>query len=108
MSKDKLSNILDEIEQAENKKIYRHKSKSIDDRLLRIINNNKKKNRNSTFKSKRNKIKKILYTPSKKMSFKSKIKEIVKILGDIKINKDRKIEEIKKTLYEPKKEDDYY
>ena len=69
MSKDKLSNILNEIEQAENKKIYRRKSKYIDDRLLRIINNNKKKNRNSTFKSKRNKTKRILYTPIKKEVF---------------------------------------
>ena len=35
-----------------------------------------------------------LYTPPKKELFKSKLKEIIKILYDSKIKKDRKIEEI--------------
>ena len=53
---DTLPNVLNEIEQAKNRKIYGYKSKSRDDRLLIIINNNNKENRNSIFKSKRNKI----------------------------------------------------
>ena len=110
LSRDKLPSILNEIEQARNRKIYGHKSMS-KDRLLRIINNNNKKNENSLydptrdclFKSKWNKIKRIFYTPLKKKPLKSKIKEIIKIIHNIKIKKDRKIEEIKKIFYESKK-----
>ena len=54
------------------------------------------------------KIKKILYRPSKKRDFKSKIREVIKIIYDLKIKNDRKIEEIKKILYDLKKEEDYY
>ena len=87
---DKLLKNLNDIEQA---KIYDDKTTS-EDRLLRIINNNNKENRNSIFKSKRlyelardslfklkrNKFKRSLYAPSKKTLFKAKIKEIRKIL----------------------------
>ena len=64
--------------------------------------------RKSLFKSKRNKSKKILYRPSKKRDFKSRIKQVIKILYDLKIKNDRKTEEIKNILYDPKKEEDYY
>ena len=104
-----------------------------DDKLLRIIHNNhngdgkstfksKKKEtknilykptKNNLFKLKREKIKKSLHKPSKKNIFKSKIVEIRKILHDSKINRNRKIEEIKKILYDPgniffKPEEDHY
>ena len=46
--------------------------------------------------------------PSKKKLFKSKIKEIIKILHDSKIKSDRKIEKIENIFYEPEKEADYY
>ena len=71
------------------------------DKLLRIINNNKKKNRNSIFKSKRGnkkvfmsqqkivflnrtygKLKRVFTCQQKKKLFKTKIKEIIKILYD--------------------------
>ena len=48
----------------------------------------------SLFKSEK-KIKKSLYKPSKKRLFKLKIKEIIKILHDSKIKRDKMTEEIK-------------
>ena len=107
------------------------------DKLLRIINNNNKRdknsffkskkeetkkglykptknNKNNTFKSKRKEIKKSLMKPSKKKILESIIKEIKEIFYDPITNRDEKIEEIKKkTLYDPKnnlikpKEDNY-
>ena len=87
-----LSNILNEIEEAKNRKIYGYRSKS----KSKIINNNNnnKENINSIFKSKRNKIERILCTPSEKKPLKPKIKEIIKILYDMK--KEKKTEKIKK------------
>ena len=54
------------------------------------------------FLNQKQKNKKSLYKPSKKKPFKSKIKEIIKILHDSKIKRDRKIEVIEKILYEPR------
>ena len=65
--------------------------------LINAINNKK-----IIFKSKRKEIKKSLMKPSKKKILKSIIKEIKEILYDSILDKDEKIEEIKKTLYHPK------
>ena len=65
------------------------------------------------FKSKRKEIKKSLMKFSKKKILKSKMKEIKEILYDPILDRDEKIEEIKKHLYDPKnnlfkpKEDNY-
>ena len=85
------------------------------DKLLRIINNNErdreslfklkkgetkkglyKPTKNSTFKLKREKIKKGIYRQAKKSLFESQIEEIKEILHDSIIDRDEKIDEIKK------------
>ena len=55
-----------------------------------------KNNRKSIFKSKRKEIKKSLMKPSKKKILKSKMKEIKEILYDPILDRDVKIEKIKK------------
>ena len=73
-------------------------------KLINTINTSEpaKNNRKNIFKSKR-KIKKSLMKPSKKKILKSKMKEIKEILYDVILDKDEKIEEIKKILHDPKK-----
>ena len=53
------------------------------------------------FKSKRKKVKKSLMKSSKQKIFKSKLTEIKEILDDQMLDRDEKIEEIKKILYDP-------
>ena len=53
------------------------------------------------FKPKRKEIKKSLMKPSKK-TLKSKMKEIKEILYDTILDRDEKIEEVKKNFYNPK------
>ena len=85
------------------------------DELINAINtlNPARISRKNIFKSKRKEIKKRLMKPSKKKILKSKIKEIKEILYDLILDRDAKIEEIKKNLYGPKnnlfkpKEDNY-
>ena len=66
--------------------------------LINAINTSKptKNNKNNIFKSKRKEIKESLMKPSKKKIFKSIIKEIKEILHDPIIDRNEKIEEIKK------------
>ena len=66
--------------------------------LINAINISKptKNNKKSLFKSKRKEIKESLMKPSKKKIFKSIIKEIKESLHYPIINRDEKIEEIKK------------
>ena len=101
---------------AKNRNVSDCKSMS-KDKLLGIINNNTnnkrdqesifkskkglyKPGRNSLFKLKREKIKKSLFKPVRKNLFKSKIEEIKEILHDPIINRNEKIEEIKKVSYD--------
>ena len=108
---------------AKNRNINGYKSMP-KDKLLRIIvknnnndNNDNKGDRKSLFKSKkgfyklptdslfklkREKIKKSLYKPGRKNLFKSKTEEIKEFLHDSIINRNEKIEEIKKILYDPR------
>ena len=55
------------------------------------------------FKSKRKEIKKSVMKSSKQKTLKSKMKEIKEILYDPILDRDEKIEEIKKNFYNPKK-----
>ena len=55
------------------------------------------------FKSKRKEIKKSIMKPAKKKTLKSKIKEIKEILYDPILDRDEKIEEIKKNFIIQKK-----
>ena len=98
MSKDELIDAINISKPAKNNKknIFKPKEKM------------KKKN---TFKQKRKEVKKSLMTPSKKKTLKSKMKEIKEILYDPILDRDEKIEEIKKSfiiqeknLFEPKKD----
>ena len=83
--------------------------------MINAINTSKptKDNKKNISKSKRKDIKKSLMNPSRKKILKSIIKEIKEILYDSILDRDEKIEEIKKTLYNPKnnlfkpKEDNY-
>ena len=80
------------------------------DKLLRIINNKNKRERKGLFKSKKEENKNTLFytkkgkhkkkslQASKKNLFKSKIEVIEEILYDLIINRDEKIEEIKKKV----------
>ena len=61
-----------------------------------------KNNRKNIFKSKRKEIKNSLMKLSKKKILKSKIKEFKEILYDPILNRDEKIEEIQKILYDSK------
>ena len=61
-----------------------------------------KYNRKNIFKSKRKETKESLMKPSKKMILKSRIKEIKENLYDLILDRDEKIEEIKKILYDSK------
>ena len=72
--------------------------------LINAINISKpiKNNKNNIFKSKRKEIKKSLIKPLNKKIFKSIIKEIKEILHDPIIDRDEKIGEIKKILFNPK------
>ena len=65
--------------------------------LINAINN-----KQIMFKSKRKEIQKSLMKPSKKKILKSKMKEIKEILYDPILDRDEKIEEIKKHFYDPK------
>ena len=83
--------------------------------LINAINISKptKNNEKNIFKSKRKEIKQSLMKPSKKKILKSIIKEIKEILHDPIIDRDEKIEEIKKNFYDPrnnlfKQEEDNY
>ena len=62
---------------AKNRNIDGYKNMS-KDRLLRIVNNSNKRNRNSIFKLKRDKIKKSLYKPTRNSLFKLKRKKEIK------------------------------
>ena len=86
------------------KSISGYKSMSKNE-LINAINTSEplKNNRKNIFKSKRKEIKKILMKPSKKKILKSKMNEIKEILYDLILDRDEKIEEIKKILYDPKK-----
>ena len=68
--------------------------------LINAINTSEpaKSNKKNIFKSKRKEIKNLLMKSSKKKVFKSKIKEIREILCDPILDRDRKIEEIKKNF----------
>ena len=72
--------------------------------LINKINTSEpaKNNKRNIFKSKRKEIEKSLMKPSKKKIFKSKIKEIKEIFFDPILDKDEKIEEIEKNLYDLK------
>ena len=72
--------------------------------LINSINKSEpgKNNRKNIFKSKREEIKKSLMKASKKKILKSKMKEIKEILYDPILDRDEKIEEIKKDFYDPK------
>ena len=83
--------------------------------LINAINTSKqtKNNKNNIFKSKRKEIKESLMKPSKKKIFKSIIKEIKEIVHDPIIDRNEKIEEIKKIIFDSrnnlsKKEEDNY
>ena len=70
-------------------------------------------NKKNIFKPKRKEMKESLMKTSKKMILKSIIKEIKEILHDPILNRNKKIEEIKKILYGPrnnpfKQEEDNY
>ena len=78
----------------------RNTFKSKREEIKKSLVNSLKKN---IFKSKRKEIKKSLMKPSKKKILKSKMKEIKEILYDSILDKDEKIEEIKKIDYSPKK-----
>ena len=67
-------------------------------KLINAINTSKsaKYNKNNIFKSKRKEIKKSLMKPSKKEIIKSIIKKIKEIPYDSILDRDEKIEEIKK------------
>ena len=65
-----------------------------------MYQNKQKKIKKYIFKSKRKEIKESLMTPSKKKIFKSKIKEIKEIRNDLIINRDEKIKEIKKIVFD--------
>ena len=73
-------------------------------KLINAINISKptKNNKKNVFKSKRKEIKESLMKPSKKKIPKSIIKEIKEIFHDPIINREEKIEEIKKILYDPR------
>ena len=72
--------------------------------LINVINTSEpaKNNRTNIFKSKRKEIKKSLMKPSKKKILKSKMKEIKEILFDPILDRDEKIEEIKKIIHDSK------
>ena len=80
---------------------YKSMSKN---KLINAINTSKptKNNKKNIFKSKRKEIKKSLMKPSKKKILKSILKEIKEILYGSILDRDKKIAEIKKTLYNPK------
>ena len=99
---------------AKKRSISGYKSMSKNE-LINAINISKptKNNKKNIFKSKRKKIKKSLMKPSKKKILKSIIKESKEILYDQMLDRDEKIEEIKKlfiiqkiNLFKPK-EDNY-
>ena len=69
---------------------------------MQSIHQKTTKNNKNIFKSKRKDIKKSLMKPSKKKIFKSIIKKIKEILHDPIIDSDKRIEEIKKILFDPK------
>ena len=64
------------------------------------ISESTKNNKNNIFKLKRKKIKKSLMKPSKKKIFKSRTKEIKEIFYDPILDRDEKIEETNKILYD--------
>ena len=72
--------------------------------LINPINTSElaKNNRKNIFKSKRKEIKKSLMKPSKKKILKSKMKEIKEILYDPILDRDEKMEEIRKFFHDPK------
>ena len=96
---------------AKNRNIDGYKSMP-KDKLLRIINNNKKKIRNSIFKLKKRgnkksmnqqkRLKRVFTCQHKKKPFRAKIKEIIYFRYDLKIKRNRMIKEIEKILYDSK------
>ena len=74
---------------------------------MQLIHQNQQKINKNIYKSKRKEIKKNLMKPSKKKILKSKIKEIKEILYDPILDRDEKIEEVKKNNLFKLKEDHY-
>ena len=89
---------------AKKRSISGYKSMSKNE-LINAINISEpaKNNRKNIFKSKIKEIKKSIMKPTKKKIFKSKVKEIKEILCDPILDRDEKVEEIKKSFYDPKK-----
>ena len=86
---------------AKKRNISGYKSMSKNELINAInISESTKNNKNNIFKLKRKKIKKSLVKPSKKKIFKSRTKEFKEILYDPILDRDEKIEETNKILYD--------
>ena len=85
---------------AKKRNISGYKSMSKDELIDAINISESTKNNKNIFKLKRKKIKKSLVKPSKKKIFQSRTKEIKEILYDPILDRDEKIEETNKILYD--------
>ena len=101
MTKNELINAINMSKPTKNNKnnIFKPKRKEIKKNPMKPLKSN---NKNNIFKSKRKEIKKSLIRLSKKKILKSIIKEIKEIFYDPILDRDEKIEEIEKILYDPK------
>ena len=74
--------------------------------LINVVNISKptKNNQKNIFKLKIEEIKESLKKPSKRNIFKSKKEEIKEIIHNPILDRDKKIEDIKKIIYDPKKQ----